>query len=319
MQDLHHGKEIHLFFSIYGINGIIGIVISQIIIGVIIYKILTICKKQKIENYGELTKYINTNPKINEIIKIIVNTFLLISFFVMIAGFSAYFSQELGIPNIIGTIIVIILCYIIFMGDIEGIIKVNTILIPILIGFIILLVSKNLDAYTKINEKIITPNLPKAIYSAILYSSYNSITLIPIVITLKTYLKNKKQIILATMLAIIILTILAMSIYGLILKVDIDINTVELPTIYVAGMSGKIYKYIYGGIILSAIFTSAISAGYSILENYIKEPKKYKKIAFLLCISAVFVSNIGFSTLINVLYPIFGILGIIQIIMIIKK
>lgn len=319
MQVLHHGKEIYLFFGIYGINGVIGIIISQVLIGIIICKILNTVNDYKIDNYGELTKYINQNQKINEIIKIIVNIFLLLSFYVMIAGFSAYFSQELGIPNIVGTIVIIILSYIIFMGDIDGIIKVNTILIPILIAFIILLITKNMDAYTNINQKVLEPSLLKSIWSAILYSSYNSITLIPIIISLKKYLNNKTQIKIVSIIVVIILIIIALAIFGLILKVDLDINKIELPTVYVAGMSGKIYKYLYGGIILVAIFTSAISAGYSILENYTSNTKKYKKIAALLCVSAIFVSNIGFSTLINLLYPVFGMLGIIQIILIMKK
>lgn len=319
MQDLHHGKEIHLFFGIYGINGIIGIIISQVLIGIIVSQILKISSKNKIENYGELTSSISGNEKINEIIKIIVNIFLLISFYVMIAGFSAYFSQELGIPNIVGTIVIIILCYIIFMGDIDGIIKVNTILIPALILLIIILITKNIDSYININQKVYDTNLIKSIWSAILYSSYNSITLIPIVISLKKYLKNKTQINLAAIIVVIILIIIALAIFGLILKVDLDINKIELPTVYVAGMSGKIYKYLYGGIILAAILTSAISAGYSILENYISNTKKYKKVAILLCVSAILVSKISFSTLINLLYPVFGMLGIIQIVLIFVK
>lgn len=319
MQDLHHGKEIYLFFGIYGKNGIIGIIISQILIGIVVAKILSISNRNKIENYRELTNHISQNNKINEIIKIIVNIFLLLSFYVMIAGFSAYFSQELGIPNIVGTIVIAILCYIIFMGDIEGIIKVNTILIPVLIAFIILLITRNMDAYTDINERFIETSLLKSIWSAILYASYNSITLIPIVISLKKYLKNKTQINLASIIVVIILIIIALAIFGLILKVDIDINKIELPTVYVAGMSGKIYKYLYGGIILVAIFTSAISAGYSILENYTSNTKKYKKVAAILCVSAILVSNIGFSTLINLLYPVFGFLGIIQIALIMGK
>lgn len=205
------------------------------------------------------------------------------------------------------------------MGNIEGIIKVNTVLIPVLIVFIIILATKNLNVFENVNDKIIQPSFFESIYSAIIYSSYNSITLIPIVITLKKYIKNKTQAIIISILVILTLIILAISIYGLILKVDIDINKLELPTVYVAGMSGKIYKLIYGGIILVAIFTSSISAGYSILENYIDNPKKYKKIAILICASGILVSKIGFSTLINVLYPIFGLLGIIQIIFLMKN
>lgn len=315
---MHRGKEIYLFFGTYGIKGIIGIIISQTIIGIIIYKTLKISKQNNIENYTEFSNHINKNNKINQITKIIINIFLLLSFYVMIAGFSAYFSQELCIPNIIGAIIISILCYIIFMGNIEGIIKVNTILIPMLIIYIIILSTKNLNAFENINAKMTQTSILKCILSAILYSSYNSITLIPIIITLKKYLKNNRQILITTILVIIILTILAIAIFGLILKVDININKLELPTVYVAGMSGKIYKIIYGGIILVAIFTSAISAGYSILESYINNPKKYKKIAILLCMSSILVSKIGFSTLINMLYPVFGMLGIVQIFLLIR-
>ncbi len=318
MQALHHGKEIYLFFGIYGTNGIIGIIISQIIIGIIVYKTLKIAKKNNIENYAKLSKHINKNKKIDETTKKIINIFLLLSFYVMIAGFSAYFSQELGIPNIIGTIIIIVLCYITFIGNIERIIKINTVLIPILIVFIIILATKNINVFENVNAKMIQTSILKSIYSAILYASYNSITLIPIVITLKKYIQNRTQAVIISILVILTLIILAISIYGLILKVNIDINKLELPTVYVAGMSGKIYKLIYGGIILVAIFTSSISAGYSILENYISDPQKYKKIAVLMCISGILVSKIGFSTLINIFYPIFGLLGIIQILFIIK-
>lgn len=184
--------------------------------------------------------------------------------------------------------------------------------------FIIILSIKNLNVFENVNTKMIQPSFLKGIYSAILYASYNSITLIPIVITLKKYIKNKTQAVIISILVIITLIILAISIYGLILKVDIDLNKLELPTVYVAGMNGKIYKHIYGGIILVAIFTSSISSGYSILENYTNNPKKYKRIAILMCASGILVSKIGFSTLINVLYPIFGLLGIIQIISLVK-
>lgn len=308
-----HGKEIYLFFGIYGINGVIGIIIAQSLVGLIIYKTISITQKYNIKNYSQLIEKINTNNKVNEIIKIVINIFLLISFYVMVAGFSAYFAQELGIPNIIGTIIIIILCYIVFMGNIESLIKVNTILVPILIIFIIVLSVKNIDAYNNMNEKMIETNIVKSIYSAIIYSSYNSITLIPIIVTLKKHIKNKRQLIKISTICTIILIILAIAIYGIILKVDINLNQVELPTVYVASQSGNMYKYLYGLTIILAIFTSAISAGYSILENYAQKPKKYKSVAIAICISAIFVSKIGFSNLVNLLYPVFGLLGTVQI------
>lgn len=312
---MHHGKEIYLFFSMYGINGIIGIIISQTLIGIIIYKVLVITKQRDINNHLELIENINKNKRLNEIMKIIINTFLLITFYIMVAGFGAYFNEQLGVPNLVGVTIIITLCYAILMKNIEGITKLNMVLIPMLIIYIITLMTKNLEAFEHINNKMIETSFFKSIYKAIIYSSYNSITLIPIVVSLKKYSRNKKDIIKISIICTVLLTILAFAIYGLIIKVDIDINKLELPTVYVAGMSGVIHKYIYGIIILMAIFTSAISTAYSLLEKYEKEPRKYKFMLIILCVSAIAVSKMGFSNLINKLYPIFGLLGLIQIIL----
>lgn len=95
------GKEIDLFFGQYGTIGILGIIISCFVMGIITYFVLNLAKNKKIEQYKELSQYLNTNKQIGEIIKIIMNLFLLISFYIMIAGFGAYFSQQLGISSFI--------------------------------------------------------------------------------------------------------------------------------------------------------------------------------------------------------------------------
>lgn len=95
------GKEIDLFFGQYGTIGILGIIISCAIMGIVTYFILNLAKNKNIEQYKELSQYLNTNEQIGEIIKIIMNLFLLISFYIMVAGFGAYFSQQLGISSFI--------------------------------------------------------------------------------------------------------------------------------------------------------------------------------------------------------------------------
>ena len=87
MQDLHHGQEIYSFFYIFGKWGILGIIIASILLGIIIYKTLIISKKYNLNNYNELLNKIIKNKKIQKIIKIIINIFLISSFYIMIAGF----------------------------------------------------------------------------------------------------------------------------------------------------------------------------------------------------------------------------------------
>ena len=85
-----------------------------------------------------------------------------------------------------------------------------------------------------------------------------------------------------------------------------------------AGLFGKTYKYLYGIIILGAIVTTAISSAYGFLNNIARNPKQYKRYNRLICAISVFVSLFGFSNLVNNIYPIFGILGLIEIFLILK-
>ena len=100
---------------------------------------------------------------------------------------------------------------------------------------------------------------------------------------------------------------------SLLTQIDISISSIEMPIIYVANLLGKVYPYFYGFVIVSAIFTSAICTGYSFLENGKKNVKTYFWKNVFVCGSSIFVSYLGFSNLVNALYPVFGYLGLLQI------
>ena len=127
------GQEIYTFFFSYGINGILGIVISSSIIGFTIYKTFKIVEKNNIKNYKDFLNFFIKNEKIKELINSVINIFILVSFYIMIAGFGAYLEQEINLNNFIGSSILAILCIILFKTNINGIVKINEILIPILI------------------------------------------------------------------------------------------------------------------------------------------------------------------------------------------
>lgn len=169
--------------------------------------------------------------------------------------------------------------------------------------------SKSINIYEKGNWLI----------SGILYGSYNSILLIPILITLKKYIKNTKHNIIISTSCVFIILLLTISIYSILMKINIDILEIELPAVYAVSFMGKGFKIIYGFIIISSIFTTAISSGYGFLTNCSKTDKMYKYLNPIICISGLIISNIGFSKLVNFLYPVFGVLGLIQIFFIIKS
>lgn len=314
------GREIYIFFTKFGIYGIFGIIISGILTGIIINKVMKITKNTEIKNYNNLLNITNKKyPRINKIINLIVNAFLLISFFIMIAGFCAYMKQTYEISTYLSSIIFTIICGIIFLRNIEGIIKANEILVPILILLISYLGIKNIPYLTNINiQELIQVNSKGWFINSILYASYNSIILIPVLSSLKIKNIENKQINLISIITSLIIIILSFFIYGLLLRGNYYIQQLELPLIEISLEFGKIFKYIYGIVIIISIFTSAISTGYSFLKNVSKNRKQYICMLIMISIIGILVSNIGFSKLVEILYPTFGILGIIQIVLIMK-
>lgn len=310
------GQEVYLFFFSYGMKGLIGILISSIIIGVVIYSTFNILNKYKINTYKDfLNILIPKNTKLKIIANFIINIFILITFFIMIAGFGAYFEQEIGINRLVGSLILAIITFIVFMTSIKGVVKVNELIVPILIGFIFIIgiISIKDIHILNLENYVIRTNYTNFALSAVLYSSYNSILLIPVLITLNNYVKNKKQIFYISFISAIVTILLSVIIFLLLVRVDVEISKLEMPVVYVVSNMFKILRYIYGVIILGSIFTTAISLGVSFLQNTAKNKKGYTQIAIIMCITSVIISKFGFSNLVSLLYPIFGYLGLIQI------
>ena len=256
------GQEVYLFFFSYGMKGLIGILISSIIIGVVIYSTFNILNKYKINTYKDfLNILIPKNTKLKIIANFIINIFILITFFIMIAGFGAYFEQEIGINRLVGSLILAIITFIVFMTSIKGVVKVNELIVPILIGFIFIIgiISIKDTHILNLENYVIRTNYTNFALSAVLYSSYNSILLIPVLITLNNYVKNKKQIFYISFISAIVTILLSVIIFLLLVRVDVDISKLEMPVVYVVSNMFKILRYIYGVIILGSIFTTAIS------------------------------------------------------------
>lgn len=321
------GQEIWIFFNKYGNWGILGMVVACTLIGFLIYKVFSILQKENLNTYAELLNQMSNKKILNQAISIIISLFLLISFYIMIAGMSAYFNQEFGFPIWICSVVMSLLCYITLQRDMNGIVIVNGILIPCLIVFIIYLGLKNLGFsleyfQAKQLESEISFNW---ILSGVLYASYNSIVLVPILIELKQYINTKSRARIASSLCTIILSILGICLFCLLLRSQ-NSYLFELPMVEIAKNFGPIYSYLYGAVVAVAIFTSAISAGYGFLKNEVAKRKflkgnieerskrYYQKLLMAICISAPVIANFGFANLVNKLYPVFGVLGLLQMV-----
>ena len=311
------GQEIYSFFYSYGPQGMLGLVVTCALIGILINKIMKIILKYEINSYDQFLSQLIKNKKVIKIVNNILNVLLLITFYIMIAGFGAYFEQQIGVHRIIGSFILVVLCFLVFLTSVKGVLKVSEYIVPLLIVFIVIIGIinfKTIDNFQNIET------IKKGwLISAVTYCSYNIILIIPVLISLRKHIRKISDIKYISIISTIIMLILSFIIYTILLKSDVDISKLEMPVVYVVSKFFSKFEKIYAFIILSSIFTTAISIGTGFLQNISKNEKSYPQFVIFMCISSLIISNIGFSKLVNIVYPFFGYIGIIQILLILSK
>lgn len=316
------GKEIYLFFYRYGFQGVLGITICSILLGVLLYKVLNLTIKYEISNYKEFLNVFIKSKTLNKLNIILTNIFLLLTFFVMIAGFGAYLNQEFEINYTIGISIISILCFIIFLNDVKGVGKVSSVLVPMLIIFIMYIGLININEIKNIfnikNDIIQCNWYNNWFVQTILYFSYNLFLLIPVLVNFTGKL-TKKRIFKISINCAVIIFVLLVTIFLVLSKDSIyNIAFLEMPVIYIIGANYPKLRGIYGIMISFSILTTAISEGMGFIKGIGIERRNYWKIALIMCICGMVVSYLGFTNLVQILYPIIGFIGFIHIVYILK-
>lgn len=303
------GKEIFVFFNVYGLWGFIGLFVSFFVMGLIVYKVFQIIIDYNVSSYSEFVDtIISKSVFTNTVVCNTINVFLLISFIVMVSGFSAYFAQQFKISHIFGALLIVILSFFVFLKNIDGIAEISKIFVPFLVVIILIMGFKNWECICNLSLAKSHFNL-SWLLNALLYASYNLIILFPMLINLRKYITNIRQAKVVSLISSVSLLIMAIILFAILNYYYSDIKHLELPTVHILSNLGVIYKYACGLLVLGAIFTTAISSGYGFLSNFsLTNRKRYIALSTAMCAISILLSNIGFSKLLNSLYPILGLL-----------
>lgn len=304
------GQEILSFFNRFEIGGIYGMLVAFSIIGFVISSAIILINKNEIDSYEKLVKG-------NKLIMWMMQLFLFICFCIMMTGLITFFTQLFGLSLLISRTISFILCVVLLLKRFDGIEKINTLLIPLIIlGIVMLLFNNYKISGNEFDGSIdMSQNFTDSwIVSAILYASYNLIVMFPVLTNLRKYNLKNEQAVCIGVLSACILLFMAFIIYFVCNNFYPQIMMIEIPTLQIVKLSGNIIGYFYSAVIMFAIVTTAFSTGYSFL--CMRNEKNYVRNVFLICTFALMLSNIGFSELINTFFPLFGIIGIVQIVVI---
>jgi len=316
------GQEIMQFFSAHGM---ISILSSTICMGIMAYcgaSLLEIGNKRKLKSSNDIFTYL-CGEHIGKLFKSLMPIFFFCSFVIMLSGAGASINQYYGISKNIGALVlaIVTLCSVLLginkVIDILG--NIGPVIAVISIGVGIVTMSRNIDSFCIANEVIGTLNLTKAVenwwMTGIIYGGLNLVIATPFLVGVGATTTNKQNCIWGGILGGVVFMIAAMTLNMGILSDIQNTYVIEIPTLYMAKNIGPLVGIMFSFMLIAGIYTTAVPLLWSVCDSFSQEKSaKFTLIALSCTVVGFIASRLPFSMLVNIIYPMSGVFGVIIII-----
>ncbi|WP_246944303.1 hypothetical protein [Bacillus pinisoli] len=299
------GRELWQFF---GPESGLAILLFTILFSICTYVVMNISYEQKSEHFLPVLHKLIGN-KLSNVYDMIIIFYLFTTTMVMLAGGGAAI-EMFHIPYWIGIFIFSCLLITLFIWNIKGMTSLNSVIIPLLIvgliGTIITFMMKNQES---LKPELWTnqSNWP----SAFTFTALNVIALIAVVGAIGKEIKHKGESLIASIGSAVILGGIAYFYNESLLQVSQEIVLYEIPLFAIL----KDYPYsmiIFMTVLLwTAIFTTAASGIFGLTSRF----RQYSNwptwvLATVIVVIMIPLTKFGFSTLVAVLYPLYGLINL---------
>lgn len=315
------GKEIVEFFTRYGFYGFIGILIAGYIFIFIGTKIMLISARIRASSYEEFNQFL-FGKKLAGIINIFFLIMLLGVTAVMISGSGAVFEEQLGISKSVGSWTTVILASLVLMLGMRGLFTVNSFVVPIMILFSIILFFSTLGtgdfltSFTQVPKEDISL---KMVFSPFAYTAFNLAIAQAVLVPVAYEVNDEKIIKHGAILGGVFLTFILLTGHFSLMTLP-DVTHYEIPSAVIMKAVGGQLHWMFILVIYGEIFTSVIGNIYGLqrqISNYVKVPSIII-IAFIFIV-AMIIGAFGYGRLLGYLYPVFGYISLVFLILVWKS
>ena len=307
------GKELEVYFAHFGIWAFPTIIFTAILFYKFTHKFLKIGHEKQITSLSELNKIVwGKYTKLGNILFVVSNILLLSAMFAGADSIGIFLFPNLNYRffSIISAIIAIIISSLNF----KKMLKINSIIVPLLLVLVVLSLIFSLNFVEKIN---LTPTLPPIFspFFAIIYLASN-LYLVSFVFcklgntTTKSIHKS------ASLIFAILLSFFALQIVLILL---INKTSSPMPLVNLLCSISPVIKYFACFVVWGGLLSTVVNILFSLsnwLNNYFKSPILSSSI---ICLFGLVLSGFGFSFIVNYFYPLIGIVGVIFIYLFIRK
>lgn len=318
------GQEIMQFFTRFGTIGIILLLLSGLLFSLCGYAIFYLSKQFGTFDYNSFIIKI-CGPKISLLYDCIISMFLFLGASIMFSGSAAIFQESLGISKIFGIAIIAAMTLFVVLKSVDGILKVNSLVVPILISVILFVLFKTMltsstSIFFRNASDIYKGSMIKPIFSLIFYCSYNLVLAIGVLTAFSQDISNLKTLKRGAYLGGFGLMALSLALNICLILYLPAILKLSIPVLYISSMHGIYIKYAVLLCIWCEICTTAIANVFSLAKRVVKNrPNKYKLVSLFIVVACIPMAFVDFKSLISFFYPLFGALSMFLIALILVK
>jgi uncharacterized membrane protein YkvI len=316
------GQENVQFFGVHGSQGVLGAAITGILFMILGVFFLQLASSLKTNCYGDFLKAL-LGSGLASVFDFLVTIFLFFGLVIMLAGSGAVAKEYLGVSSSLGIIGSAVIILIAMNIGIKAVFFISLLCVPILVlAGIWASVSQLISAGTirvvgNISREInFIPGNWAA--STLLYVSYNMLLALSFFCTVGKEICDKCTIYWGGIVGGGVLGGLLLLFQMVVRQIGSYIESVQIPMLYIAFRLGQGFYTFYAICLWMAILTTGVANGYSLLRRIVPD----KNSSFFLASSGIIgialpLAYIGFANLIRIVYPLFGYVGLILIILVI--
>lgn len=312
------GQEIMQFFTVYGGIGVLLLLLSGILFSMFGYAVFYLSKRYKTYDYNSFVIRI-CGPRLSLIYDSIITMFLFFGVSIMFSGSGALFEESFGIDRMIGIITIAAVTLLIALKSVDGILKINSFVLPILVIVILYVLLKtiaagNLNSFSYNAATVYKGDILRPVFSMIFYCSYNSVLAMGVLAAFSQDIASLKILKKGAFIGGIGLMTLAAALNICLILYLPAILRLSIPVLYISSMHGVYIKYAVLFCIWGEICTTAIANVFSLAKRAVKNrPKHYKLISLLIVVAGIPMAFVDFQRLISFFYPLFGALSMFLI------
>lgn len=317
------GQEVMQFFSPYGLWSYIGVILSGLILGFIGRQVAKIGTAFDAQNHESTLDYLFGN-KFSKIVDYLLIFFLFGISVTMLAGAGSTFEESFGVPTWLGALIMVIVIYITLLMDFNKIVRALGVVTPFLIILVVIIAAYYLFngsiSFGEVNDAVPDASLIKGILYGINYGGLAFAVGFSTIVAIGGDASRRRVSGAGALFGGIVYTILLALINFALQSEFTKIEDASIPMLTLANDIHPWIGLVLSIIMLAVMYNTILGLMYSFAARF-TEPysKKYHIFIVVMVIVAFALSFVGFAGLINFLYPIMGVVGLVVVIGVLVK